>query len=76
MRRSTAGCKLSFEESRPVRSAPFGLSVVETAMKTLIISVLTLAVLGTSAAGAAPLRHRHHHKVCSVRHHHRVCRWV
>jgi len=45
-------------------------------MKTLIISVLTLAVLGTSAAGAAPARHRHHHKICSIRHHHRVCRWI
>jgi len=45
-------------------------------MKTLVLSILTLAVLGSSAAGAAPLRHRHHHKACSVRHHHRVCHWV
>jgi len=46
-------------------------------MKSLFVSVLALTVLGASVAGAAPLRHRHHHhRVCSVRHHHRVCRWV
>ncbi|MBS0279908.1 MAG: hypothetical protein JSR25_02005 [Proteobacteria bacterium] len=46
-------------------------------MKTLIISFVTLAVLGVSAAGAAPVRHRHHsHRVCSIRHHHRVCHRV
>jgi hypothetical protein len=45
-------------------------------MKTLIISVLALSVLGASAASAAPLRHRHHHRVCSIRHHHRVCHRV
>jgi len=45
-------------------------------MKTLIISVLALSVLGASAAGAAPLRHRHHHRVCVMRHHHRVCHRV
>ncbi|MBN9545366.1 MAG: hypothetical protein J0I19_07825 [Alphaproteobacteria bacterium] len=45
-------------------------------MKTLIISVLALTVLGASVAAAAPVRHRHHHKVCSMRHHHRVCHWV
>ena len=43
-------------------------------MKTLIISVLALAVLGTAAANAAPRHHRH--KVCSTHHHHRVCHWV
>lgn len=48
-------------------------------MKTLIpsalvISVLAMAVLGASAANAAPRHHRH--KVCAMHHHHRVCHWV
>jgi hypothetical protein len=47
---------------------------LEIIMKTLIASVLALAVLGSTAAGAAV--HHHRHKVCSMHHHHRACHWV
>jgi hypothetical protein len=43
------------------------LSILEIAMKTLIASLIALAVLGSTAASAAP---RHHHR--AVHHHHRV----
>ena len=46
--------------------------ILSVPMKKLIAAVLTLTILGATAAEAA--RH-HRHKVCTVHHHHRVCHW-
>jgi hypothetical protein len=49
-------------------------------MKTLIMTVFALTMLGATAATAADIHvaigGHHRHRVCSVHHHHRVCRWV
>jgi hypothetical protein len=50
-------------------------------MKTLIMSVFALTLLGATAATAADIHigiggGHHRHRVCSFHHHHRVCRWV
>jgi hypothetical protein len=48
-------------------------------MKTVIVSLFALTLLGATAAEAqinihvGPTHHRH--RVCFIRHHHRVCSW-